>query len=73
MQQCLMGDGDTSNVKFTLSNALKDLGYFTKYASDPHADHLLASAIMKTISIASDEGHAGEHMPTMVSYIAARN
>ena len=73
MQQCFMGDGDTSNLKFTLSNALKDLRYYTTYASDTHADHLVASAIMKTILIASDEGHADEHMPTMVSYIAARN
>jgi 3-hydroxyisobutyrate dehydrogenase len=69
----LLNDGDTSNLKFTLSNALKDLGYYTTYASDTHADHLVASAIMKTISMASDEGHADEHMPHMVSYIAARN
>ncbi len=73
MQQCLMGTGDTSNLKSTLSKALKDLGYYTTYESDTHAEHLVASAIMKTISIASDEGHADEHMPTMVSYIAARN
>jgi len=69
----LLNDGDTSNLKFTLSNALKDLGYYTTYASDTHADHLVASAIMKTIALASDEGHADEHMPNMVSYIAARN
>ena len=73
MQQFLESDSDTSNLKFTLSNALKDLGYYSTYASDTHADHLVASAIMKTISMASDEGHADEHMPHMVSYIAARN
>lgn len=68
----LLNDGDTSNLKFTLANAIKDLGYYTAYATDTHADHLVASAVMKTISLAIDDGHADEHMPHMISYIAAR-
>ncbi len=68
----LLNDGDTSNLKFTLANAIKDLGYYTAYATDTHADHLVASAIMQTISLAIDDGHADEHMPHMISYIAAR-
>ncbi len=68
----LLNDGDTSNLKFTLANAIKDLGYYTTYAADTHADHLVASAIMKTIALAIDDGHADQHMPHMISYIAAR-
>lgn len=68
----LLNDGDTSNLRFSLSNAAKDLGYYTTFAADSKVDHTVASAIMKTIGQACDDGHADEHLPHMVSYIAAR-
>ena len=68
----LLNHGDTSNLRFSLSNAAKDLGYYTTYAADTQVDHTVAAAIMKTIRQSCDEGHADEHMPKMIDFIAAR-
>jgi len=69
----LLNDGDTSNLRFSLSNASKDLGYYTTYAADTHADHTVAAAIKQTITQECDAGHGDEHMPNMIAYIAARS
>jgi len=55
-----------------LSNAAKDLGYYTTYAADTHADHTVASAIKQTIMQECDAGRGDEHMPNMIAHIAAR-
>lgn len=68
----LINGGDTSNLRFSLSNAAKDLGYYTTYAADTHADHTVAAAIRQTIAQECDAGHGDEHMPNMIAYIAAR-
>ena len=68
----LLNHGDTSNLRFSLSNAAKDLGYYTTYAADTQVDHTVAAAIMKTIRQSCDEGHADAHMPKMIDFIAAR-
>ena len=68
----LLNNGDTSNLRFSLSNAAKDLDYYTTNAANTQIDHTVAAAIMKTIKQACDAGHADEHMPKMIDFIAAR-
>ncbi len=68
----LLNGGDTSNLRFSLSNAAKDLGYYTTYAADTQTDHTVAEAIRQTIARECDAGHGDEHLPQMVAYIAAR-
>ena len=58
---------DNTGLRFTVSNALKDLSYYNEMAEHMHADHTVASAIQATLQTACDEGHGTRLMPELVA------
>jgi 3-hydroxyisobutyrate dehydrogenase-like beta-hydroxyacid dehydrogenase len=63
---------DPSGLRFTVSNALKDISYYHQMAIDTQADRTIASALQNTLQAACDAGQAHSLVPQMVSSIAAR-
>jgi 3-hydroxyisobutyrate dehydrogenase-like beta-hydroxyacid dehydrogenase len=63
---------DSSGLRFTLSNALKDLSYYNEMAENMQADHTVASAVQATLKMACDEGKGTLLMPELVDIMAAR-
>jgi 3-hydroxyisobutyrate dehydrogenase-like beta-hydroxyacid dehydrogenase len=66
-------NGDPSNLQFSISNALKDLGYYNTMAVDSGADRSIAEAIKRTLEIAVQDGNGQKLVPQLVSVIAARS
>ena len=58
---------DNTGLRFTVSNALKDLSYYNEMAEHIHADHTVASAIQDILQTACDEGHDTRLMPELVA------
>jgi 3-hydroxyisobutyrate dehydrogenase-like beta-hydroxyacid dehydrogenase len=63
---------DPTGLRFSVSNALKDIGYYNTMASDIQADHSIASAVKQSLQTACDAGDAQALVPQMVSIIAGR-
>jgi 3-hydroxyisobutyrate dehydrogenase-like beta-hydroxyacid dehydrogenase len=63
---------DPSALRFAMSNAKKDLGYYTEMAHDIGAVQEIADAVLQTFGQASAEG--GDHalVPELVSLLAVR-
>jgi 3-hydroxyisobutyrate dehydrogenase-like beta-hydroxyacid dehydrogenase len=51
-------NADASNLQFSLSNALKDLGYYTQMATDVGSDRTIAQAVKRTLDIAVPLGQS---------------
>jgi 3-hydroxyisobutyrate dehydrogenase-like beta-hydroxyacid dehydrogenase len=66
-------NGDPSNLQFSISNALKDLGYYNTMAVDSGADRSIAEAIKRTLEIAVQDGNGQKLVPQLASVIAARS
>lgn len=66
-------DQDNSGLRFTVSNALKDLTYYNEMARQMHADHTVAASIQVTLKTACDEGKGAHFMPDLVNVIAQRS
>jgi 3-hydroxyisobutyrate dehydrogenase len=58
--------GDDSGFRFFISNALKDMGYYTTMAEEIGAMHDTAEGIRLTYEMASKEGNAHSTVPEMV-------
>ena len=66
--------GDASGFRFSISNALKDMGYYTAMADDVGAPRAAASAIQQVYADASDAGLAQAAVPELIGHLAqARN
>jgi 3-hydroxyisobutyrate dehydrogenase-like beta-hydroxyacid dehydrogenase len=65
-------NADASNLQFSLSNALKDLGYYTQMATDVGSDRTIAQAVKRTLDIAVQDGSGAKAVPQLVSVIASR-
>lgn len=63
---------DSSGLRFTLSNALKDLSYYNEMAENMQADHTIAAAIHSTLEVACHDGNTQAFIPTLVDVIAKR-
>ena len=63
---------DNSGLRFTLTNALKDLSYYNSMAEQSQADHTVASAVQSTLANACNQGHGHHLMPDLVDIIAQR-
>ena len=48
--------GETSGLRFSMGNALKDLGYYVNMASDASAQHAIADAVAGTYDHAVQQG-----------------
>ncbi len=62
-------NGDPSGLKFAMSNALKDLGYFTTMAGDSGAAHRIADAVQATFDQAVGQGAANAFVPELVALL----
>ncbi|WP_111413650.1 NAD(P)-dependent oxidoreductase [Billgrantia lactosivorans] len=58
--------GDPSGFRFSVANALKDIGYYRTMTEDLAAEHGVAEAVLALYRRASDAGHAERPVPELV-------
>jgi 3-hydroxyisobutyrate dehydrogenase-like beta-hydroxyacid dehydrogenase len=63
---------DPSGLRFAMSNAQKDLGYYTAMADDTGAVRAIAEAVRSTYETATAEGGPQAMVPELVSLLAER-
>lgn len=61
--------GDSSNVSFALSNACKDLTYYTQTATESGVHREIAEAVTRTLQSAVDDGHGGKYIPELAAVL----
>ena len=61
--------GDPSNVAFALSNACKDLTYYTRTAAEAGLHRDIAEAVMRTLQAAVDNGHGSRYVPELAAIL----
>ena len=61
---------DTSGIRFSISNAHKDLGYYTTMAAEIGAAHLVANATLATLANGLAASTQQTLLPEMVSLLA---
>jgi len=64
-------DGDPTKLAFSISNASKDLGYYTQMTEDLNSPSFIGSATKAALSKAVEEGYGDKDVPVMVDFIAA--
>ena len=64
--------GDTSSLRFSLANSLKDLSYYNQMAEDMKVDHTIAQAVKDTLVQACYDADPQSLLPEIVSIIAKR-
>ncbi|OZI38398.1 2-hydroxy-3-oxopropionate reductase [Bordetella genomosp. 10] len=62
--------GDTEAFRFSIANALKDMGYYTAMAEETGAPHAAAEAIRDTYAAASEAGIAQAPVPEIIDFLA---
>lgn len=67
-----LANGDTSGLKFSLANALKDLSYYNTMADDMQAEHGVATAVKHTLETACQQGNPQALLPELVSLLAPK-
>ncbi|HET9651736.1 MAG TPA: NAD(P)-dependent oxidoreductase [Usitatibacter sp.] len=60
---------DCSGFRFSISNAHKDLSYYTAMANDLHAPHDSANGVLKVLEGAKAGGHAQAPLPELVTIL----
>ena len=68
-----LASGDSSSLRFSLSNALKDLTYYNQMATDTHAHHDVAQAVQKTLDLACRESDPNAFMPELIGFLANKS
>lgn len=63
---------DTSNLRFSLANSLKDLSYYNEMAEDMKVDHTVAQAVKASLMQACNEADPQSLLPEIVSIIGKR-
>jgi 3-hydroxyisobutyrate dehydrogenase-like beta-hydroxyacid dehydrogenase len=63
--------GDIGALRFSVSNARKDLGYYGTMAAETGADRTVAQAVLESLNHAA-EAEPGAMLPELVRIIAAR-
>lgn len=63
---------DVSGFRFSVSNALKDMGYYTAMARETGAAHETATGVLHTYEQASQAGLAQAPVPEIIDYLANR-
>ena len=67
-----LATGDTSGLRFSMSNALKDLSYYNQMAIDTQADHTVAQAVKNTLEAACQEGDPNALVPELIGLLVKR-
>jgi 3-hydroxyisobutyrate dehydrogenase-like beta-hydroxyacid dehydrogenase len=62
---------DSSPLRFAMSNALKDIGYFTAMARDGAAAHGIAEAVRQTFADAVEQAGPARFVPELVDVLRA--
>jgi 3-hydroxyisobutyrate dehydrogenase-like beta-hydroxyacid dehydrogenase len=65
--------GDASGLRFTVSNALKDISYYNTMAQDADADCSIAAGVKNTLASASAGEDAQAFVPELMRIIAERS
>lgn len=68
-----LANGDSSGLRFSMANALKDLSYYNEMAQDTHADRTVAEAIQRTLAAACQEGNPQALLPEIIPLLARRS
>ena len=63
---------DASGLRFAMSNALKDLGYYTTMAGDSHSARRIAEGVRQTFEGAVQDSAADTLVPELVAVLARR-
>lgn len=64
--------GDTSGFRFSMSNALKDMGYYNAMAQEAGAAQSAAQAIESVYADACQAGLAQQAVPELIPYLTGR-
>ncbi|MBS7807866.1 NAD(P)-dependent oxidoreductase [Variovorax sp. PCZ-1] len=64
--------GDASGLRFTVSNALKDINYYNTMAQDAGADSSIAAGVKNTLAAACTGEDAQAFVPELMRIIAQR-
>jgi 3-hydroxyisobutyrate dehydrogenase-like beta-hydroxyacid dehydrogenase len=64
-------DGNSDLLRFTISNACKDSGYYTRMASELGAAQLMAAAVHQTLAGLVERGQGDAFMPEQVTLLQA--
>jgi 3-hydroxyisobutyrate dehydrogenase-like beta-hydroxyacid dehydrogenase len=67
-----LASGDSSGLRFSVVNALKDMSYYNAMAQDTHADHTVAEAVRRTLETACQDGDPNALLPEIISTMAKR-
>ncbi|MFC3391066.1 NAD(P)-dependent oxidoreductase [Aidingimonas halophila] len=67
-----INDADPSGFRFSLSNSLKDVGYYNAMAGDVGASHQVAEAIEALYSQVNDQGEGDRLVPELISLLGER-
>jgi len=65
-------DNDPSGLRFALSNALKDLGYYTAMAEEAHSARLIAQGVRQTLETGLKDGNGQTLLPELAAILATR-
>lgn len=63
-------DGDASGLQFAMSNARKDIGYYTDIAADAGLPSPFGSAALQLYTLACSTGHGEDHVPLLLDVMA---
>jgi len=61
--------GDPSGFRFSIANALKDMGYYTAMAEQADCPSRTAQAVRQTYQSAADAGHDQALIPALIAYL----
>jgi 3-hydroxyisobutyrate dehydrogenase-like beta-hydroxyacid dehydrogenase len=65
-------EGDYTGLQFALSNARKDIGYYTNLAAAAGVDSALGATVHATLSQAVESGYADQYIPTLIEHMRQR-
>lgn len=63
-------DGKPENMAFSIANANKDVGYYSKMADDFAVPSLMSPAVKSTLGLANASGYGDKMVPQMVDFMA---
>lgn len=67
-----LANGDSSAMRFSIANSLKDLSYYNQMAEDMHVDRTIAAAVKETIETATKEADPQSFLPQISTIISRR-
>lgn len=62
-------DGDSSNLRFSIANAVKDIDYYTRMLKHLGGAAAIATAVGDTYAAQVEAGHGGDFVPHMIDHL----